>query len=69
MRSKDFGTASTKTYIVNSHLGEIINFNDTVLAYDLEQINLNEIEELEDSGRVVPDLVVVKKCYPKLRKR
>jgi nonsense-mediated mRNA decay protein 3 len=33
-RKEDFGV-NDKTFIVNTHLGEILNFNDTVLGYDL----------------------------------
>lgn len=33
-RKEDFGV-NDKTFVVNTHLGEILNFNDTVLAYDL----------------------------------
>jgi len=42
-RKSDFGK-NDKTFIVNTHLGEILNFNDTVLGYDLDAINLEEIE-------------------------
>jgi len=38
-RKEDFGQNDT-TFIVNTHLGELINYNDTVLAYDLNQITL-----------------------------
>ena len=34
MRKEDFGV-NDKSYIVNTHLGNVLNFNDTVLAYDL----------------------------------
>ncbi len=38
-RAADFGR-NNKTFIVNTHLGEVLNYNDTVLAYDLDAINL-----------------------------
>lgn len=69
MRSSDFGTKSTETFMVNSHLGEIINYNDTILAYDLKHMNMVELEEYEDLGKTLPDVVVVRKTYPKIRKR
>ena len=50
---------SGQTFLVNSHLGEVLDYNDTVLAYDLSQLNLNEI-----MGDQFPDLIVVKKSYP-----
>ena len=36
-RASDYGQTD-KTFIVNTHLGEVINYNDTVLAYDLNQM-------------------------------
>lgn len=45
-RKCDFGV-NDKTFIVNTHLGETLNYNDTVLGFDLDMINLNELEELE----------------------
>jgi hypothetical protein len=46
-RVSDFGQ-NDKTFIINTHLGEILSFNDTVLGYDLEHINLIEFEEMEN---------------------
>ena len=44
-RKEDFGV-NDRTFIVNTHLGEILNFNDTVLAYDLEQASKGELDEI-----------------------
>jgi nonsense-mediated mRNA decay protein 3 len=63
----DFGK-NDRTFIINTHLGEILNFNDTVLAYDLDALNVNELEEL-DMKKDIPPVVIVKKTYPKFRKR
>jgi nonsense-mediated mRNA decay protein 3 len=38
-RESEFGN-SNRTFMVHTHLGEHINFNDTVLCYDLEQMTL-----------------------------
>ena len=38
-RKEDYGK-NDRTYLVNTHLGEILNFNDTVLGYDLTEINV-----------------------------
>jgi hypothetical protein len=38
-RKEDYGK-NDRTYLVNTHLGEILNFNDTVLGYDLTEINI-----------------------------
>ena len=37
-RSEDLGV-NDHTYSVMCNLGNILNYNDTVLAYDLEHIN------------------------------
>jgi hypothetical protein len=44
MRKEDFGV-NDKTFIINTHLGSILNFNDTVLAYDLTRNNLEDLED------------------------
>lgn len=40
-RVKDIGVNDT-TFIVYTHLGEILNYNDIVLGYDLAALNVNE---------------------------
>lgn len=52
-RVSDYGM-NDQTYIVNTHLGELLNYNDTVLGYDLESINLNELEQLETGNMQFP---------------
>jgi hypothetical protein len=42
-RKEDFGV-NDRTFIVNTHLGEVLNFNDTVLAYDLIHNNISDLE-------------------------
>lgn len=71
-RETDFGV-NDQTYIVNTHLGEFINYNDTILGYDIDQLNMQELEDYENdvkkSRHQLPDIVVVKKTYPRLAKR
>ena len=67
-RKEDFGV-NDRTFIVNTHLGEILNFNDTVLAYDLEHAAKGEIDEFRASHENAPDVIIVRKTFPKLRKR
>ena len=67
MRKEDFGV-NDKTFIVNCHLGEVLNFNDTVLCYDLETAAISEIDEYEMKDLNIPEVVVVKKTFPKYRK-
>jgi nonsense-mediated mRNA decay protein 3 len=66
-RKEDFGT-NDKTFIVNTHLGEILNYNDTVLGYDLDAMNLADLEDYQHGSKTMPDVVLVKKTYPRLRK-
>jgi len=54
---------------VNTHLGEILNFNDTVLGYDMEHANVSELEGYKVKDLNLPDVILVKKTFPKLRKR
>ena len=67
-RKEDFGR-NDKTFIVNTHLGEILNFNDTVLAYDMERANISDIDEYSKVDNLVPEVIIVKKTFPKFRKR
>lgn len=49
-KEKQTGTME-KSYFTKTHLGDVLNYDDTVLAYDLEAWNLKDeqIEELEKS--------------------
>jgi hypothetical protein len=49
----DYGV-NDRTFIVNTHLGEILNFNDTVLGYDMEAINVAELDGLENGNFSFP---------------
>ena len=42
-RKEDFGV-NDRTFIVNTHLGDVLNFNDTVLGYDIRECNVSELE-------------------------
>jgi hypothetical protein len=68
-RLSDFGH-NDRTFIINTHLGEQLNYNDTVLGFDLDAINLMQLEDMEFNRELqVPPIVLVKKTYPKYRKR
>ena len=68
-RASEFGS-NNRTFLVHTHLGEFINFNDTVLCYDLAQMTLQELEDYDNSHKhALPDVVIVKKAYPKIRRR
>lgn len=66
-RESDFGK-NDKTFIVNTHLGEILNYNDTVLAYDMDAMNMMELDEMANCNKAVPQIIIVKKTFPKFRK-
>lgn len=66
-RKEDFGV-NDKTIIVNTHLGEILRFNDTVLGYDMTQCNISDLEEYEKVDKYLQEVIVVKKTYPRYRK-
>ena len=71
-RESEFGVLD-RTFIVNTHLGNVINFNDTVYGYDLAQIQMQELDDYENDSRKnkhqLPDVVIVKKAYPRANKR
>lgn len=57
---------------VFTHLGEFITYNDSVLGYDLKKMNLGELEEYKNKHglkRDFPDVILVKKFYPKIRSK
>ncbi|KAI5308268.1 hypothetical protein KEM55_006144, partial [Ascosphaera atra] len=59
-------------FYVKTHLGGILHAGDTVLGYHLTRSNYNDpnFEALENSnlGSTIPDVVLVKKSYPRKRK-
>lgn len=68
-RSSEFGV-NNRTFIVHTHLGEFLNFNDTILCYDLNQMTIQELEDYDNSHKyALPDVVIVKKSFPKIRRR
>ena len=69
-RDSDFGV-NDQIYFCYTHLGEVLNFDDTVLCYDLESANFKDdiVEILDNMKKQKPDVVVVKKTYPKTRSK
>ena len=69
VRASDFGTSDQETIIVNTHLGEFITYNDTVLCYDLSLMTIQELEDFDNTHkRKLPQVVIVRKAYPKVRR-
>lgn len=69
-RVSDIGK-SDQTYLVHTHLGEILNHNDSVMCYDLVNANFSEdiTEGLQAMKKDAPDVVVVKKHFPRMRRK
>eukprot|EP00831_Metopus_contortus_P039677 TRINITY_DN3108_c0_g1_i1.p1 TRINITY_DN3108_c0_g1~~TRINITY_DN3108_c0_g1_i1.p1 ORF type:complete len:213 (+),score=43.44 TRINITY_DN3108_c0_g1_i1:456-1094(+) len=49
-------------FFTKTHLGSILNIDNHVWAYDLNSLNLPEVEGIKDK---IPDVVIVKKCFVK----
>ena len=63
-RDVDFGVNET-TFSLNTHLLEHIDYNDTVMGYDLEQATCTEFDDLSN----FPEVVIVRKFKEKRLKR
>jgi hypothetical protein len=46
-----------------------LNFGDTVLGYDMELANISDLDDYKNHDIYLPDVILVKKTFPKLRKR
>ncbi|KAJ1935646.1 ribosome-binding protein, partial [Kickxella alabastrina] len=55
--------------IVRSHLGNLLNYGDTVLGYDLATANVNNKNFESLNSDDVPAVVLVKKSYPERRRK
>ena len=50
-----------------THLGALLNEGDTVMGYDLSSAVFNDDDLKPMKDRSLPDVVLVRKCYPKYR--
>ena len=68
-RDSDLGVNDTK-FTVLSHLGHLLKPGDSVLGYDITNMNLNDtyLDDLK-SGVELPDVVLIRKQFPKYRKK
>ena len=71
-RASDMGTSDV-SYSVSTHLGRILQPGDSVLGYHLSATNFNNanFEALEEShtyASTIPDVLLVKKFYPRKKK-
>eukprot|EP00732_Lithocolla_globosa_P002898 Lithocolla_globosa_v1_NODE_2066_length_2184_cov_17.276186.p1 type:complete len:498 gc:universal NODE_2066_length_2184_cov_17.276186:1713-220(-) len=67
-KSSDFGKNDT-VYFTRTHLGRILNPGDLVLGYDLGTTNVNNEDFDKLNRQNLPDVIIVKKFYPKRNKR
>jgi hypothetical protein len=71
-REREFGV-NDNSFIVNTHLGEHINYNDTLMGYDLNECTAEELVDYEldnkSNRHQLPDVVIVKKCFNKVNRR
>jgi len=69
MRKYDLGR-NDNTFLVKTHLGNHLKHNDTVLGYDIKALTAVGLDDVETLYKgQAPDIVIVKKHYPKFRKR
>ena len=70
-RTSDLGENDTQ-FSVLSHLGNVLKPGDSVLGYDLTTANINDdnVEEMQRKGSVsLPDIILVRKHYPRWRSK
>jgi hypothetical protein len=72
-RKDEFGCPDQETFYIKTHLGEYLNIFNTVLGYDLVNMPLSELDDYrmayqDKSKHHMPEIVLVKKIYPKVRK-
>jgi nonsense-mediated mRNA decay protein 3 len=67
-RNSDFGTNDTCFYTV-THLGNILKPGDLCLGYDYSTANFNEDDVKSLKRYNYPDVVLVRKSYPKDNKK
>jgi len=70
-RTSDFGINDT-TFFTKTHLGFVLQPGDTVLGYDMTNIQIVDPEIEKYSGKfqgTVPDVILVKKSYAEKRRR
>uniref|UniRef100_A0A7S0ZHW2 60S ribosomal export protein NMD3 n=1 Tax=Timspurckia oligopyrenoides TaxID=708627 RepID=A0A7S0ZHW2_9RHOD len=63
-RSVDLGSNDT-VYYVRSHLGAFLNAGDLCLGYDVSNSNFNDDTLTQYKKIELPDIVIVRKTYPK----
>ena len=65
-RTRDMGVNET-TFTVLTHLGNLLKAGDSVLGYDLTGRTFNELDLNGADPEALPEIVLVRKCYPRRR--
>lgn len=65
-REEDLGV-NDKRFLVKSHLGFVLKPGDTCLGYDMSTLVFND-KDAKNLKSTMPDIVLVRKSYPKWRK-
>jgi nonsense-mediated mRNA decay protein 3 len=63
VRERDFGVTDTQ-FTCTTHLGHLLKDGDTVLGYDLDNANWTNEQDNKELYKDLPDLILVRKCYP-----
>lgn len=71
-RASDMGVNDT-TYFCRTHLGGVLRVGDSALGYHLSGANFNDpnfeaIEQSSQYGSTIPDVILVRKHYPRKKK-
>ena len=67
-RSRDLGRNDVQLRTL-THLGNILSAGDVVMGYDMTAAVYNEADTKEWPKLVLPDVIIVKKVYPEMRRR
>jgi nonsense-mediated mRNA decay protein 3 len=67
-RNSDLGANDTQ-FTARTHLGHLLQAGDTALGYDLSTGNFNDADVVGMQGKTLPDVILVRKYFPRNRKR
>ena len=69
VRSRDFGLSDATIFTVLTHIGRHLKCGDSVLAYDIGSCVYNEANAKPMKGKPLPEVVIIRKTYPRYRKK
>merc|ERR1712013_677389 len=68
VRMSDFG-ANDNSFFVRTHLGNILKAGDMAWGYDTTTVNWNNDDVAKIDESKIPDVLLVKKSYPRTKRR